>query len=38
MSTLTGDEVRVVYRFGPDTTPLSANTSYFYNGFTGFRI
>ena len=35
---LTGDTVRVVYRRGYDTTPLFADTSYYYNGFTGFKI
>ena len=35
---LTGDEVQVVYRLGDDTTPLETATTYYYNGFTGFRI
>ena len=33
-----GDVVQVVYRSGTDTTPLWATTSYYVNGFTGFRI
>ena len=37
--TLTGDMVQVVYEQGTDTTPLYDDTaSYYYNGFTGFRI
>ena len=33
-----GDEVQVVYASGSDVTPLVALESYYYNGFTGFRI
>ena len=33
-----GDTVEVVYSYGTDTTPVRANTAYYYNGFTGFRI
>ena len=33
-----GDEVQVVYRSGDDTTPLQESTTYYYHGFTGFRI
>ena len=33
-----GDMVQVVYRDGTDTTPLWENTTWYWNGFTGFRI
>ena len=38
LPSLTGDMVEVVYDTGTDTTPLYADTSDNYNGFTGFRI
>ena len=34
----TGDEVQVENVIGTDATPLFATTTYYYNGFTGFRI
>ena len=33
-----GDTVQVVYRGGTDTTPVYESSTYYYNGFTGFRI
>ena len=33
-----GDTVQVVYDSSTDTTPFFESTSYYYNGFTGFRI
>ena len=35
---LAGDTVQVVYRAGSDTTPVWATTTYYVDGFTGFRI
>ena len=35
---VTGDEIQVVYVTGDDTTPVYANTAYYYTGFNGFRI
>ena len=35
---LAGDTVEVVYTAGTDTTPFRESTTYYYNGFTGFRI
>ena len=35
---LAGDTVQVVYTSGTDTTPLLQTTTYYLNGFTGFRI
>ena len=35
---IAGDTVEVVYRIGADTNPLYVTTSYYVNGFTGFRI
>ena len=33
-----GDEVKVVYIDGTDSTPLLATTTNLYKGFNGFRI
>ena len=35
---LTGDEVQVVYDARTNTTPLFTSTTYYYSGFTGFKI
>ena len=33
-----GDTVQIVYRDGTNTSPVYASSTYYYNGFTGFRI
>ena len=33
-----GDTVQVVYKVGSGTEPLFDTTTYYYHGFTGFRI
>ena len=35
---IVGDEVKVIYNYGTDTTPLGSESAGIYNGFNGFKI